>query len=83
MSFTPKRPCPDPMNDSMEKRIKRISIEGNIGECCSLLQKSHLTKQNVQCKGLMSADGCQVLCVTVYSFRRCTPNVLLLPPICY
>ncbi|XP_039863263.1 deoxycytidine kinase [Simochromis diagramma] len=30
MSFTPKRPCPDPMNDSMEKRIKRISIEGNI-----------------------------------------------------
>lgn len=61
MSFTPKRPCPDPMNDSMEKRIKRISIEGNIGECCSLLQKSHLTKQKVQFKGLMSADGCQVL----------------------
>lgn len=39
MPFTPKRPCPDSldvsmndsMNDSMEKRIKRISIEGNIG----------------------------------------------------
>ncbi|XP_053196066.1 deoxycytidine kinase [Scomber japonicus] len=30
MSYTPKRPCPDPMNDSMEKVIKRISIEGNI-----------------------------------------------------
>uniref|UniRef100_A0A8P4KIY4 deoxyguanosine kinase n=1 Tax=Dicentrarchus labrax TaxID=13489 RepID=A0A8P4KIY4_DICLA len=34
MSLIPKRPCPDPlddsMNDSMEKRIKRISIEGNI-----------------------------------------------------
>lgn len=35
MSFITKRPCPnsldDSMNDSMEKRIKRISIEGNIG----------------------------------------------------
>lgn len=34
MSVTPKRRCPDSlkdsMNDSMEKRIKRISIEGNI-----------------------------------------------------
>ncbi|XP_029299985.1 deoxycytidine kinase [Cottoperca gobio] len=30
MSFTPKRPCPDSMNGSMEKRIHRISIEGNI-----------------------------------------------------
>ncbi|XP_007234039.2 deoxycytidine kinase [Astyanax mexicanus] len=27
---TPKRACPSPLNDSMEKRIKRISIEGNI-----------------------------------------------------
>lgn len=36
MSITPKRRCPDSlkdsMNDSMEKRIKRISIEGNIGK---------------------------------------------------
>ncbi|XP_075869516.1 deoxycytidine kinase [Nelusetta ayraudi] len=34
MSFVTKRPCSDSldvsMNDSMEKRIKRISIEGNI-----------------------------------------------------
>ncbi|KAM4533276.1 deoxycytidine kinase [Fundulus diaphanus] len=30
MPAIPKRPCPDPMNDSMEKRIRRISIEGNI-----------------------------------------------------
>ncbi|XP_061554593.1 deoxycytidine kinase isoform X1 [Phycodurus eques] len=30
MSLTPKRPRSDPMNDSMEKRIKRVSIEGNI-----------------------------------------------------
>ncbi|XP_061822532.2 deoxycytidine kinase [Nerophis lumbriciformis] len=30
MSLTPKRPRSDQMNDSMEKRIKRISIEGNI-----------------------------------------------------
>lgn len=39
MSFTPKRPCPDPMNDSMEKSIKRISIEGNIGECLKVIKK--------------------------------------------
>lgn len=36
MSITPKRRCPDPlkdsMDDSMEKRIKRISVEGNIGK---------------------------------------------------
>uniref|UniRef100_A0A3Q3W0L7 deoxyguanosine kinase n=1 Tax=Mola mola TaxID=94237 RepID=A0A3Q3W0L7_MOLML len=34
MSLTAKRPCPEPVNDrmnvSMEKRIKRISVEGNI-----------------------------------------------------
>lgn len=38
MSFIPKRPCPDAvndlmndsLNDSLEKRIRRISIEGNI-----------------------------------------------------
>ncbi|KAF6734986.1 Deoxycytidine kinase [Oryzias melastigma] len=34
MLHNPKRPCPETMNesmnDSMEKRIKRISIEGNI-----------------------------------------------------
>ncbi|MEQ2264582.1 hypothetical protein XENORESO_013149 [Xenotaenia resolanae] len=30
MPAIPKRPCSDPMNDSMEKTIKRISIEGNI-----------------------------------------------------
>lgn len=37
MPVTPKRRCPetavsDSLNDSLEKRIKRISIEGNIGE---------------------------------------------------
>lgn len=36
MSVTTKRRCPDSldvsMNDSMEKRIKRISVEGNIGK---------------------------------------------------
>ncbi|XP_036385545.1 deoxycytidine kinase [Megalops cyprinoides] len=30
MSPTPKRPCSSPLDDSFEKRIKRISIEGNI-----------------------------------------------------
>nr|XP_061800519.1 deoxycytidine kinase-like [Nerophis lumbriciformis] len=30
MSLTPKRPRSDPLNDSTETRIKRISIEGNI-----------------------------------------------------
>lgn len=30
MSPTTKRPCPSPLDDSLEKRIKRISIEGNI-----------------------------------------------------
>lgn len=30
MSYTAKRACPSPLNDSLEKRIKRISIEGNI-----------------------------------------------------
>ncbi|XP_005808658.1 deoxycytidine kinase [Xiphophorus maculatus] len=30
MPAIPKRPCPDPMNDSMEKRMTRISVEGNI-----------------------------------------------------
>ncbi|XP_029920641.1 deoxycytidine kinase [Myripristis murdjan] len=30
MSPAPKRPCPDLLDDSMEKRLKRISIEGNI-----------------------------------------------------
>lgn len=43
MSFTKKRACSDSvdesmnesesLNDSFEKRIKRISVEGNIGEC--------------------------------------------------
>lgn len=36
MSVTPKRRCTDSledvMNDSLENRIKRISIEGNIGK---------------------------------------------------
>lgn len=36
MSITPKRRCTDSLKDSMnysmEKRIKRISIEGNIGK---------------------------------------------------
>lgn len=45
MSLIPKRRCPDPMNDSMEKRIKRISIEGNIGQCRSSCGESkvHIT----------------------------------------
>ncbi|XP_073790587.1 deoxycytidine kinase isoform X1 [Danio rerio] len=30
MSPTAKRACPSPLNDSLEKRLKRISIEGNI-----------------------------------------------------
>ncbi|XP_061119191.1 deoxycytidine kinase isoform X1 [Conger conger] len=30
MSPTPKRPCTSSLDDSLEKRIKRISIEGNI-----------------------------------------------------
>ncbi|XP_030625140.1 deoxycytidine kinase [Chanos chanos] len=30
MSPTHKRSCPSPLNDSFDKRIKRISIEGNI-----------------------------------------------------
>lgn len=33
MSFTPKRPRPDPTNG----RIRRVSIEGNIGECGGLV----------------------------------------------
>ncbi|KAM9451283.1 deoxycytidine kinase [Clarias gariepinus] len=30
MSRTPKRACSSPLNDSLEKRLKRVSIEGNI-----------------------------------------------------
>jgi len=32
MSPTAKRVCPSPLDDSLEKRLKRISIEGNIGK---------------------------------------------------
>lgn len=32
MHPTAKRACTSPLNDSLEKRIKRISIEGNIGK---------------------------------------------------
>lgn len=32
MSPIAKRACPSPLNDSLEKRLKRISIEGNIGK---------------------------------------------------
>lgn len=50
MSITSKRRCPDPlkdfMNDSLEKRIKRISVEGNIGK--DIFHYPTEEKQNVK-----------------------------------
>lgn len=74
MPVIPKRRCPDltmndSLNDSMEKSIKRISIEGNIGEFSACVSKNDISRYDFNL--LMFAGGAlDSFCSITFVFVR-------------